>query len=62
MILNPIMMKIDDIHKYQQLGEETRAQLKERIFKDDKYDIGCELVAFSKSKVGDLVIGINDKT
>lgn len=55
-------MNINDIHKYQQLGEETRTQLKERIFKDDKYDIGCELVALSNSKGGDLVIGINDKT
>ncbi len=56
------MVNKTDIHKYQQLGEETRAQLKERIFKDDKYDIGCEFVAFSNSKGGDLVIGINDKT
>lgn len=55
-------MNIKDVQKYQQLGEETRAQLKERIFKEDKYDIGCELVAFSNSKGGDLVIGINDKT
>ena len=55
-------MNINDIHKYQQLGEETRTQLKERIFKEDKYDIGCELVAFSNSKGGDLVIGIIDKT
>ena len=56
------VMNIKDIQKYQQLGEETRAQLKERIFKEDKYDTGCELVAFSNSKGGDLVIGINDKT
>lgn len=55
-------MNINDIRKYQQLGEETRAQLKERVFKEDKYNIGCELVAFSNSKGGDLVIGINDKT
>lgn len=55
-------MNTNDIHKYQQLGEETRTQLKERIFKDDKYNIGCELVALSNSKGGDLVIGINDKT
>ena len=55
-------MKFDDIQKYQQLVEETRVQLKERVFKEDKYDIGCELVAFSNSKGGDLVIGINDKT
>ncbi len=55
-------MNVNDIQKYRTLGEETRAQLKERIFKEDKYDIGCELVALSNSKGGDLVIGINDKT
>lgn len=55
-------MNIKDIQKYRQRGEETRVQLKERIFKEDKYNIGCELVAFSNSKGGDLVIGINDKT
>lgn len=54
-------MNKEDILKYGQLGEDTRIQLKERIFKDDKYDISCELVALSNSKGGDLVIGINDK-
>lgn len=51
-----------DIQKYQMLGEETRTQLKERIYKENKYDVSCELVAFSNSKGGDLVIGISDKT
>lgn len=55
-------MNKEDILKYRRLGEDTRAQLKERIFKDEKYDIGCELVAFSNSKGGDLIIGINDKS
>lgn len=42
------------------LAEVGSAQFKERI--NDKYDIGCELVAFSNSHGGRLVIGINDKT
>lgn len=35
-------------------------QFKERIL--DKYDIACELVAFSNSQGGKLVVGIKDKT
>ena len=35
-------------------------QFKERIL--DKYDIACELVAFSNSHGGKLVVGIKDKT
>ena len=35
-------------------------QFKERIL--DKYDIACELVAFSNSRGGKLVVGIKDKT
>ena len=35
-------------------------QFKERIL--DKYDIGCELVALSNYRGGQLVIGIHDKT
>ena len=41
-------------------GEATNVQFKERIA--DKYDIGCELVAFSNTHGGKLVIGISDKT
>ena len=41
-------------------GEASKVQFKERIL--DKYDIGCELVAFSNTHGGELVIGINDKT
>lgn len=41
-------------------GEVTRVQFKERIL--DKYDIGCEMVAMSNYRGGQIVIGISDKT
>jgi predicted HTH transcriptional regulator len=53
-------MKAEDILKLRDLGEDSKIQFKERIL--DKYDVGCELVAFSNSRGGQLVIGINDKT
>ena len=54
------MLTIDDILKYRDSGETSKLQFKERII--DKYDIGCELVAFSNARGGRLIIGINDKT
>ena len=42
------------------LAEAGKIQFKERI--TDKYDIGCEMVAFSNSRGGKLIIGINDKS
>lgn len=53
-------MIIEDILKLRDLGEVSQVQFKERIL--DKYDIGCELVAMSNFRGGQLVIGINDKT
>ena len=45
------------------LAEAGQVQFKERITnKEDKSDIGCEMVAFSNSRGGRLVIGINDKS
>ena len=41
-------------------GEVTKVQFKERVV--DTYDIGCELVAFSNSHGGWLIIGVSDKT
>ena len=38
----------------------TKTQFKERIV--DRYDVACELVAFSNSHGGLLIIGINDKS
>lgn len=53
-------MITEDIQKLRDLGEVSKVQFKERIL--DKYDIGCELVAMSNARGGQLVIGINDKT
>ena len=50
----------DDILKQIKAGEVSGMQFKERII--DKYDIACELVAFSNSHGGKLVVGIKDKT
>jgi len=41
-------------------AEVTKVQFKERVL--DKYDTACELVAFSNSHGGKIVVGINDKT
>ena len=49
-----------DILKHIKAGEVSGVQFKERIL--DKYDIACELVAFSNSHGGKLVVGIKDKT
>ena len=50
---------MDDILKQIKAGEVSGVQFKERIL--DKYDIACELVAFSNSHGGKLVVGIKDK-
>ena len=42
------------------LAEAGQVQFKERA--NDRYDIGCEMVAFSNSHGGRIVIGINDKS
>ena len=51
---------MDDILKQIKAGEVSGVQFKERIL--DKYDIACELVAFSNSHGGKLVVGVKDKT
>lgn len=56
-------MAEQDILRLRDLAEAGQVQFKERIVsKDDKYDIGCEMVAFSNSRGGRLIIGINDKS
>ncbi len=50
---------MNDILKQIKAGEVSGVQFKERIL--DKYDIACELVAFSNSHGGKLVVGIKDK-
>lgn len=51
---------MDEILKQIKIGEVSSVQFKERIL--DRYDIGCELVAFSNAHGGKLVIGVKDKT
>ena len=53
-------MTAEELLKLRDHGEVSKAQFKERIL--DKYDMGCELVAMSNARGGQLVIGINDKT
>ena len=50
----------NDILEQIKAGEVSGVQFKERAL--DKYDIGCELVAFSNARGGKLVVGVNDKT
>ncbi len=57
------IMTEKEILQLRDLAEAGQVQFKERITnKEDKYDIGCEMVAFSNSRGGRLVIGINDKS
>ncbi len=51
---------MDEILKQIKIGEVSNVQFKERIL--DRYDIGCELVAFSNAHGGKLIIGVKDKT
>ena len=50
----------NDIQNLIKAGEVSGVQFKERIL--DRYDIGCELVAFSNARGGKLIVGIKDKT
>ena len=53
-------MTAQEILSLRDHGEVTKVQFKERVI--DAYDMGCEMVAFSNTHGGQLVIGINDKT
>lgn len=53
-------MKEQELLQMRDLAEDGKVQFKERI--TDKYDIGCEMVAFSNSRGGRLIIGVNDKS
>ena len=52
-------MTEQELLQMRDLAEAGQMQFKERA--NDRYDIGCEMVAFSNSRGGRLVIGINDK-
>lgn len=53
-------MMEQELLQMRDLAEDGKVQFKERI--TDKYDIGCEMVAFSNSRGGRLIIGVNDKS
>ena len=42
-------------------AEQTRVQFKERVTRDNKYDVSCEMVAQSNTHGGMIVVGIDDK-
>lgn len=54
-------MTSNDILKLRDAAEQTKVQFKERITRDNRYDVVCEMVAFSNSLGGMIVIGIDDK-
>lgn len=53
-------MTEQELLQLRNLAEAGKVQFKERV--TDRYDIGCEMVAFSNSRGGRLIIGINDKS
>ena len=55
-------MTKEEIIKLRNHGEVTKVQFKERVTRDNKYDVSCEMVALSNSRGGMIVIGIDDKT
>lgn len=55
-------MTQEEIFKLCDSAEQTRVQFKERITRDNKYDVSCEMVALSNSHGGYVVVGIDDKT
>lgn len=52
-------MTEQELLQIRDLAEVGQVQFKERV--NDRYDISCEMVAFSNARGGRLVIGINDK-
>ena len=55
-------MTKEDILSLRDTAEQTRVQFKERVTRDNKYDVSCEMVALSNSRGGMIVVGIDDKT
>jgi predicted HTH transcriptional regulator len=51
-----------DILRFRDTAEQTRVQFKERVTRDNKYDVSCEMAAQSNFHGGMIVVGINDKT
>ena len=55
-------MTKEDILQLKDSAEQTRVQFKERVTRDNKYDVSYEMVAQSNSHGGYVVVGIDDKT
>ena len=55
-------MTKEDVLRLRDAAEQTRVQFKERVTRDNKYDVSCEMVAQSNSRGGMIVVGIDDKT
>lgn len=53
-------MTLSELLQLRNLAEEGQVQFKERL--SDKKDLSSEMVAFSNSRGGRIIIGINDKT
>lgn len=55
-------MTKEDILRLRDTAEQTKVQFKERVTRDNKYEVSCEMVAQSNSRGGMIVVGIDDKT
>ena len=55
--LEMINMTKEDILRLRDTAEQTRVQFKERVTRDNKYDVSCEMVAQSNSRGGMIVVG-----
>ena len=55
-------MTKEEIFKLRDTAEQTRVQFKERVTRDNRYDVSCEMVAQSNYHGGMIVVGIDDKT
>lgn len=55
-------MTKEDILRLRDTAEQTKVQFKERVTRDNKYDVSCEMVAQSNYHGGMIVVGIDDKT
>ena len=55
-------MTKEDILRLRDTAEQTRVQFKERVTRENKYDVSCEMVAQSNYHGGMIVVGIDDKT
>ena len=54
-------MTKEDILRLRDTAEQTKVQFKERVNRENKYDVSCEMVAQSNYRGGMIVVGIDDK-